>query len=82
MQDDSETFDVTFVVEQQGDGPRRLVRSIETHPDGSQNVIEYEEALPANDRYDILVTGHGSHAGADRRKRDDHWEAEWHVSCN
>src|SRR5437868_11504968 len=51
MDDDSETFDMTFMVEQQGDGPRRLIRSIETQPDGSRSVIEYEEALPANDRY-------------------------------
>lgn len=51
MDDDSDTFDMTFVVEQQGDGPPRLVRSIETHPDGSRIVVEYEEALPANDRY-------------------------------
>ena len=51
MDDDSETFDMTFEVEQQGDGPARLVRSIETHPDGSQKVTEYEEALPADDRY-------------------------------
>src|SRR4051794_10214038 len=51
MDDDSETFDMTFVVEQQEDGPPRLVRSIETHPDGLRIVTEYEEALPANDRY-------------------------------
>lgn len=50
MDDDSETFDMTFVVEQPAGGPRRLVRSIETHPDGSRDVIEYEEALPLNDR--------------------------------
>jgi len=51
MDDDSETFDMTFVVEQQGDGPPRIVRSIETHPDGSQIVTEYEEALPVDDSY-------------------------------
>jgi hypothetical protein len=51
MDDDSETFDMAFVLEQQSDGPPRVVRSIETHPDGSQIVIEYEEALPANDPY-------------------------------
>ena len=45
MDDDHETFDMTFMVEQQGDGPRRLVRSIETNPDGLQIVTEYEEAL-------------------------------------
>jgi hypothetical protein len=49
MDTDSETFDMTFIVEQQGDGPRRLSRSIETHPDGSRIVVEYEEVLPAND---------------------------------
>ena len=51
LDDLSETFDITFVHEQHSDGPARLVRSIETHPDGSQIVTEYEEALPANDPY-------------------------------
>jgi hypothetical protein len=51
MDDDSDTYDVSFEVKQQGDGPPRLVRSIETHPDGSRVVTEYEEALPANDHY-------------------------------
>jgi hypothetical protein len=51
MDDDSETFDMSYFVEQQLDGTGRVVRSIETHPDGSQMVTEYEEALPDNDPY-------------------------------
>ena len=51
MEDHSETFDMTFIVEAQGEGPGRLVRSIESHPDGSVVVTEYEEAMPADDSY-------------------------------
>lgn len=51
MADDSESFEMSFTLEQIGDGPRRLVRSIETHPDGSSLVTEYEEAPSASDPY-------------------------------
>ena len=48
---DGETFDVSFVIEQIGDGPGRLVRSIETNPDGSNFVTEYEAVPSATDPY-------------------------------
>jgi hypothetical protein len=55
MEEDSEAFDetweVAFVIEQHDDGPARVVRSIETHPDGSKIVTEYEEVSPGNDPY-------------------------------
>jgi hypothetical protein len=51
MDEDSETFEVRFEIEQIADGPRRLVRSVETHPDGSEVVTEYEEALAYDDPY-------------------------------
>jgi hypothetical protein len=51
MDDDGETFEIAFVIEQRDDGPARVVRSIETHSDGSAIVTEYEEVLAADDPY-------------------------------
>ena len=51
MDDHRESFEMEFVIEQIADGPGRLLRSIETHPDGSRIVTEYEEVPSANDRH-------------------------------
>jgi hypothetical protein len=48
---ETEHFEMSFVYETLDDGPSRLIRSIETHEDGSTVVTEYEDALPANDPY-------------------------------
>ena len=47
--DDSESFEMTYVVEQVGDGAARVIRTIETYADGSTIQTEYEEDLPADD---------------------------------
>lgn len=46
MSEDSESFELSFELEQRGDGPARVVRSVETHADGTRVVTEYEDALP------------------------------------
>jgi hypothetical protein len=48
---ESESYDMSFVYETLDDGPSRLIRSIETHEDGSTVVTEYEDARPADDPY-------------------------------
>ena len=48
---ESVSFDMSFVYETRDDGPSRLIRSIETHEDGSTVVTEYEDARPADDPY-------------------------------
>ncbi len=48
---EGESSDVYSVVESIDGGPRRLIRSIETHEDGSSVVAEYEDARPADDPY-------------------------------
>ena len=50
MEEESETFEMTFELEERGDGPPRTIRSIETHPDGTRIVTEYEE-VPTDDPY-------------------------------
>lgn len=51
MDEDSETFDMHVVIEQIGGGPARVVRSIESHPDGQTIVTEYEEVPSGADPY-------------------------------
>jgi hypothetical protein len=49
--DETEHFEMSFVLEQLDDGPARLVRTVETYSDGSIVQTEYEEALPDGDPY-------------------------------
>src|SRR5579862_2620949 len=49
--DETEHFELSFVLEQVDDGPARLVRTVETYSDGSIVQTEYEEALPDGDPY-------------------------------
>src|SRR4051794_1925998 len=49
--DETESFELTYVLEKIGEGPTRVIRTVETHRDGSTIETEYEEDLPADDPF-------------------------------
>ena len=64
--DDSDSFEMTYVLEEVGDGAVRVIRTIETYRDGSTVQTEYVEDLPADDPF-VLTR---QRAGADEPARE------------
>jgi len=59
---ESDSFDMTYVLEQVDNGATRVLRTIETYRDGSTVQTEYEEDLPADDPFVLTrqrTVGHG-----------------------